>query len=75
MLDLTGKHFLPEVGIDGYSFFHKDREGRRGGGVALYVRNTFNSYINTTTKTDRNAESLWIDIIIRKKKIIVGDYI
>ena len=53
-------------------FFHKDREGRRGGGVALYVRNTFNSYVNTTIKTDRNTESLWIDIIIGGKKIVVG---
>ena len=41
-LDIIGKHFLPEVGIDGYTFVHRDRVGRRGGGVALYVRNTLN---------------------------------
>ena len=56
----------------GTLFFHKDREGRRGGGVALYVRNTLNSYVNTTIKTDRNTESLWIDIIIGGKKFVVG---
>ena len=71
-LDLAGKHFLPEVGIDGYTVFHKDRKGRRGGGVALYVRNTLKSNVNTTIKTDRNTESLWIDIIIGGKKIVVG---
>ena len=48
-------------------FFHKVREGRKGGGVVLYVRNTLNSYVNTTIKTDRNTESLWIDIIMREK--------
>ena len=71
-LDITGKHCLPEVRIDGYTFFHRDRVGRRGGGVALYVRNTLNSYVNTTIKTDRNRKSLWIDIIIGGKKLVVG---
>ena len=51
-------------------FFHRDREGRRGGGVALYVRNTLNSYVNTTIRTDRNTESLWIDIIIGWRKVV-----
>ena len=36
------------------------------------VRNTLNSYINTTIKTDRNTESLWIDIIKGGKKFVVG---
>ena len=44
-LDTKDKHFLPEVEIDGYTLYHKDREGRKGGGVALYVRNTIHSYI------------------------------
>ena len=69
---MAGKHFLPEVGIDGYTLFHRDREGRRGGGIALYVRNNLNSYINTTIKTDRNTESLWIDVITGGKKFVVG---
>ena len=55
-------------------FFHKDREGRRGGGVTLYVRNTLNSYVNTTIKTDRNTESLWIDIIMGEKKVCCGEF-
>ena len=72
-LDTKDKHFLPEVEIDGYTLFHKDREGRKGGGVALYVRNTLHSYINNRIKTDRNTESMWIDIHIgRNKKIVVG---
>ena len=27
--------------VDGYKLFRKDRQGRRGGGVALYVRECF----------------------------------
>ena len=38
----------------------------------MYVRNTLNSYVNTTIKTDRNTEPLWIDIIIGGKKFVVG---
>ena len=49
-------------------FFHRVRVGRREGGVALYVRKTLNSYVNTTIRTDRNTDSLWIDIVIEGKK-------
>ena len=69
---MADKHFLPEVGIEGYTLFHKDREGRKGGGVALYVRNTINSSVNRKIKTDRNTESLWIDVTIGGRKIVVG---
>ena len=37
-LDMSGKVFDSEVRIDGYELFYKDRGNRRGGGVALYVR-------------------------------------
>ena len=37
---------------------HKDKKGRKGDDVALYVRNTLNSYVNTTIKTDRKTELL-----------------
>ena len=29
-LDIAGKHFLPEVEIDGYTLYHRDRVGRKG---------------------------------------------
>ena len=71
-LDIADKHFLPEVEIDGYTFYHKDRVGRKGGGVALYVKNTLNSYANNTIKSDSNAESLWVDIVAGGRKIVIG---
>ena len=56
----------------GTLFFHRDRVGRIDGGVALYVRNTLNSYVKTTIKIDRKTESLWIEIIIGGEKFVVG---
>lgn len=44
------------------------RKGGRGGGVALYVKNTLNNYANTTIKTDRNSESLWTDVVTGGEK-------
>ena len=38
-LDMSGKIFSPEVEIERYKLFHKDRIGRRGG-VASYVKYT-----------------------------------
>ena len=29
-----------ELGLEGYAVFRKDRMGRRGGGVLLYIQNT-----------------------------------
>ena len=70
-LDTTGKHFLPEVEIVGFTLYHRDRVGRKGGGVALYVRSTLNSYVNTTVKSVSNAESLWVDIVTGGRKIVI----
>ena len=71
-LDIANKHFLPKVEIDGYTLYHRDRVGWKGGGVALYVRNTQNSYLTTTVKSVSNAESLWVDIVTGGRKIVIG---
>ena len=54
-LDIAGKHFLPKVEIDGYTLYHRDRVGQKGGGVALYIRNTLNTHVNITVKSVSNA--------------------
>ena len=30
-----------ELGLEGYAIFRKDRIGRRGGGVLLYIKDTY----------------------------------
>ena len=52
--------------MDGYKLFRKDRQGRRGGGVALYVRECF--YATEIVTGDDNVESLWVKIRGRADK-------
>ena len=33
-----------ELGLEGYAMFRKDRMGRRGGGVLLYIKDTTSEY-------------------------------
>jgi hypothetical protein len=41
------KHSDAAVAIDEYTIFRRDRQGRRGGGVALYVRSNIQSSVWT----------------------------
>ena len=51
----------PEVEIQGYKFFHKDRKGRKGR-VALYVRDTLQCSVNNVIKIDGRVESIWVEV-------------
>ena len=33
-----------KLGLEGYAMFRKDRRGRRGGGVLLYINDTIPTY-------------------------------
>ncbi|TRZ14264.1 hypothetical protein HGM15179_012846 [Zosterops borbonicus] len=46
--------------LDGYKLFRRDRKGRRGGGVALYIRETFGTI--TIETSDEEVECLWVKI-------------
>ncbi|KAJ7414527.1 hypothetical protein BTVI_40948 [Pitangus sulphuratus] len=46
--------------MDGYKLFRKDRQGRRGGGVALYVRDSLGSA--ELEVSNNKVECLWIRI-------------
>ncbi len=52
--------------------FYKDRENRRGGGVALYVRDTLQCCLNNKIKTDNKAESIWVDIKEGSQSVVLG---
>ena len=44
-----------ELGLEGYVMFRKDRIGRRGGGVLLYVKDTIPAYeVQLQEKADCN---------------------
>ena len=52
--------------MDGYKLFRKDRQGRRGGCVALYVRECFD--VTELMAGDDKVESLWVKIRGRADK-------
>ena len=56
------RHTDSVVGVDGYATFRRDRTGRRGGGVALYVRSTIQATAWTYSADDRMYELQWIRV-------------
>ncbi|GAB0209318.1 hypothetical protein GRJ2_003397500 [Grus japonensis] len=46
--------------MDGYKLFRRDRQGRRGGGVALYVKECFDCL--KLDDSDERIECLWVRI-------------
>ena len=58
--------------MDGYKLFRKDRQGRRGGGVALYVKECIE--VTELMTGEKKVESLWVKIRGRADKadILVG---
>ena len=56
--------------IDGYKLFRRDRQGRRGGGVALYVRECCES--SEIKYSDNGVESVWIRLRANKADLAVG---
>ena len=71
-LDMSGKLFMPEVQLEGYNIFHKDRKDRRGGGVVLYARKSLQCCVNRTIKSDDSTDSLWVDIKEGREKYLLG---
>ncbi|KAJ7419991.1 hypothetical protein BTVI_23322 [Pitangus sulphuratus] len=58
--------------MDGYKLFRRDRQGRRGGGVALYIRGSLDSV--ELEVSDNKVECLWVRIRGKANKadILVG---
>ena len=56
--------------IDGCKLFRRDRQGRRGGGVALYVRECCDS--SEIKYSDNGVESVWIRLRANKADLAVG---
>ncbi len=72
-INLDSKHFKTEYLIDGYNLFNTDRSSsNKGGGVAIYVRDTIKSTIKTGIRTIGNSETLWVEINDIQDSIILG---
>ena len=54
------RHTDSVVAVDGYTLYRRDRTGRRGGGVAVYVRSTIKSSEWNYRHNDRMFELQWV---------------
>ena len=57
------KHLDAITQIPGYILYRRDRAGRRGGGVATYVRSTLQSTAWTPTNVDNSFELQWTRVV------------
>ena len=71
-IDTKERDFKSEFEIEGYNVFHKDRNGRAGGGVAIYVENSINSFTSRTVETGANSETLWVEIVKGRERLLLG---
>ena len=60
-----------DIQILGYAIFRQDRGPHKsGGGIVVYIRNSFKALIidNLSTTTDANSQQLWLEVQCRKSK-------
>jgi hypothetical protein len=62
------------VAMDGYKVYRRDRnDGRRGGGVVLYIDSQITSYeLNDVCFQIRKVEQVWCVVVIGKSKYLIG---
>ncbi|KAK4828983.1 hypothetical protein QYF61_001639 [Mycteria americana] len=64
------------MAIDGYRLFRRDRRGRRGGGVAFYIKKWIGCEELSLKNSHEQVESLWVRIRDQGNKgnLVVGVY-
>ena len=61
-----------EMGLEGYVMFRKDRIGRRGGGVLLYIKDTIPAYeVQLQEEADCN-DAIWCNLVTGHTTVIIG---
>ena len=61
-----------ELGLEGYVMFRKDRMGRRGGGVLLYVKDTIPAYEIQLREEADGKEAIWCKLVTGHKTVTMG---
>jgi len=64
------------VAIDSHRLFRRDRQGKSGGGVALYIKKSIQCEELSLKNSHEQVESLWVRIRDRgnKQNLVVGVY-
>ena len=61
-----------ELGLEGYVMFRKDRMGRRGGRVLLYIKETIPAYeVQLQEEADCN-EAIWCKLVTGHTTVTIG---
>ena len=61
-----------ELGLEGYAMFRKDRMGRRGGGMVLYIKDTIPAYeVHLQEEADFN-EAIWCKLVTGHITVTIG---
>ena len=61
-----------ELGLEGCVMFRKDRIGRRGGGVLLYIKETVPAYaVQLQEESDCN-EAIWCKLVTGHTTVTIG---
>ena len=63
--DIQIEHFMPP--------FRSDRQGRLGGGVAVYARNSLSCKRRSDLELP-GVESVWVQIQVKSKKVLIGGF-
>ena len=61
-----------ELGMTGYVMFRKDRIGRRGGGVILYIKESIQTYEIKLEKEAECEKAVWCNILSGNSKRYKG---
>ena len=63
-----------ELGMTGYVMFRKDRLGRRGGGVILYIKESIQAYEIKLEKETECEEAVWCNIVTGNSTLTLLGY-
>ena len=66
------KHDVSFTSLAGYILYRRDREGRKGGGVAIYVRENLCPKDNPYHIARKDIELLWIQLTFQSRHFIIG---
>ncbi len=60
------------MGLEGYVMFRKDRIGRRGGGVLLYIKETMPAYEVQLPEQANCNEAIWCKLVTGHTRVTIG---
>ena len=70
---LKSHHPDASVSLPGYNLFRRDRKRRKGGGTAIYIKQSYDAFVlDTSTLYSDNIELLWISFVSLDRNVYVG---